>query len=128
MPNRIGIDIGGTFTDVVLLQDNGQFVVYKEDSTPNEPLRAISQGLSGLADAVDTSVESLLESTEFLVHGQTMATNALIERNGPVIGLLCTEGFRDVIHLGRGAKPERFNVHLQKPNTIFMFSMSYLTK
>jgi N-methylhydantoinase A len=43
-----------------------------------------------------------------------MATNALIQRNGPVVGLLCTEGFRDVLHLGRGAKPERFNVHLQK--------------
>lgn len=114
MANRIGIDIGGTFTDVVLLQDNGHFHVYKEDSTPDEPLRAITQGLAGLAAEINTNVDSLLESTEFLVHGQTMATNALIERNGPVIGLLCTEGFRDVLHLGRGAKPERFNVHLQK--------------
>ncbi|MEM7541430.1 MAG: hydantoinase/oxoprolinase family protein [Pseudomonadota bacterium] len=115
MANRIGIDIGGTFTDVVLLQDSGEFLVYKEDSTPTQPLQAITQGLAGIAKEIDTSVESLLESTEFLVHGQTMATNALIERNGPVIGLLCTEGFRDVIHLGKGAKPERFNVHLQKP-------------
>ena len=115
MSNRIGIDIGGTFTDVVLLQDNGQFHVYKEDSTPDEPLRAINQGLAGIAAEIGTSVESLLKSTEFLVHGQTMATNALIQRNGPVVGLLCTEGFRDVLHLGRGAKPERFNVHLQKP-------------
>ncbi|MGB1883250.1 MAG: hydantoinase/oxoprolinase family protein [Gammaproteobacteria bacterium] len=115
MGNRIGIDIGGTFTDVVLLQDNGQFLVYKEDSTPDEPLRAITRGLAGIASEIETPVEQLLETTEFLVHGQTMATNALIQRNGPVIGLLCTEGFRDVIHLGKGAKPERFNVHLQKP-------------
>ena len=115
MSNRIGIDIGGTFTDVVLLQDNGQFHVYKEDSTPDEPLRAITQGLAGITSEVNTTVGTLLESTEFLVHGQIMATNALIQRNGPVVGLLCTEGFRDVIHLGRGAKPERFNVHLQKP-------------
>ena len=114
MSSRIGVDIGGTFTDVVLLQDNGEFLVYKEDSTPDEPLRAIRQGLAGVAAEVNTSVEALLQSTEFLVHGQTMATNALIQRNGPVVGLLCTEGFRDVIHLGRGAKPERFNVHLQK--------------
>ena len=114
MTNRIGIDIGGTFTDVVLLQDNGRFLVYKEDSTPDEPLRAITAGLAGIATEVDTSVEALLQSTEFLVHGQTMATNALIQRNGPVVGLLCTEGFRDVLHLGRGSKPERFNVHLQK--------------
>ncbi len=114
MTNRIGIDIGGTFTDVVLLQDNGQFLVYKEDSTPDEPLHAITAGLAGIAAEVDMSVEALLQSTEFLVHGQTMATNALIQRNGPVVGLLCTEGFRDVLHLGRGSKPERFNVHLQK--------------
>ncbi len=115
MSNRIGIDVGGTFTDVVLLQDNGEFLVYKEDSTPDEPLRAITQGLAGIAREVNVEVESLLRSTEFLVHGQTMATNALIQRNGPLVGLLCTEGFRDVIHLGRGAKPERFNVHLGKP-------------
>ena len=87
MTNRIGIDIGGTFTDVVLLQDNGRFLVYKEDSTPDEPLRAITAGLAGIAAEVDTSVEALLQSTEFLVHGQTMATNALIQRNGPVVGL-----------------------------------------
>jgi len=116
MINRIGIDIGGTFTDVVLLQDNGQFLVYKEDSTPDEPLRAITRGLAGIAGEVGVSVEQLLQSTGFLVHGQTMATNALIERNGPTIGLLCTEGFRDVIFLGRGGKPERFNVHLPKPD------------
>ena len=115
MSSRIGIDIGGTFTDVVLLQDNGQFLVYKEDSTPDEPLRAISRGLAGIAAEAGTSPAELLATTEFLVHGQTMATNALIQRNGPVVGLLCTEGFRDVIHLGKGAKPERFNVHLQKP-------------
>lgn len=116
MINRIGIDIGGTFTDVVLLQDNGKFHVYKEDSTPDNPLRAITQGLSGIAAEIGSSVEDMLRSTDFLVHGQTMATNALIERNGPQIGLLCTEGFRDVIFLGRGGKPERFNVHLQKPD------------
>lgn len=115
MSNRVGIDIGGTFTDVVLLQDNGQFFVYKEDSTPDEPLRAITRGLAGIAAEVGEDVESLLRSTGFLVHGQTMATNALIERNGPAVGVLCTEGFRDVIHLGRGAKPDRFNIHLQKP-------------
>lgn len=115
MANRIGIDIGGTFTDIVMLRDSGQFLVYKEDSTPDDPLRAISQGLAGLSDEIGSTVEDLLASTEILVHGQTMATNALIQRAGPVVGLLGTEGFRDVLHLGRGLKPERFNIHLQKP-------------
>ena len=115
MGHRVGIDIGGTFTDLVLLQDDGRFHVYKEDSTPDEPLRAITQGLAGIAAEAGIDVESLLHETEFLVHGQTMATNALIQRNGPQIGLLCTKGFRDITYLGRGGKPERFNIHLQKP-------------
>ncbi len=114
MGHRVGIDIGGTFTDLVLLRDDGRFHVYKEDSTPDEPLRAITQGLSGIADEAGMNVADLLRETEFLVHGQTMATNALIQRNGPVIGLLATRGFRDIMYLGRGGKPERFNIHLQK--------------
>ena len=116
MGHRVGIDIGGTFTDVVLLRDDGTFHVYKEDSTPDQPLLAITRGLGGLAEEAETTVAELLRETEFLVHGQTMATNALIQRNGPVIGLLCTQGFRDIMYLGRGGKPERFNIHLQKPD------------
>ena len=115
MGHRVGIDIGGTFTDVVLLRDDGRFHVYKEDSTPDQPLLAITRGLSGMAEEAGTTVAELLRETEFLVHGQTMATNALIQRNGPVIGLLCTQGLRDIMYLGRGGKPERFNIHLQKP-------------
>ena len=115
MGHRVGIDIGGTFTDVVLLRDDGTFHVYKEDSTPDQPLLAITRGLSGVAEETGSTIEELLRETEFLVHGQTMATNALIQRNGPVIGLLCTQGFRDIMYLGRGGKPERFNIHLQKP-------------
>ena len=115
MGHRVGIDIGGTFTDVVLLRDDGRFHVYKEDSTPDQPLLAITRGLSGMAEEAGTTVAQLLRETEFLVHGQTMATNALIQRNGPVIGLLCTQGLRDIMYLGRGGKPERFNIHLQKP-------------
>jgi N-methylhydantoinase A len=115
MGHRVGIDIGGTFTDLVLLKDDGEFYVYKEDSTPDEPLLAITRGLSGISEESGISVSDLLQETEFLVHGQTMATNALIQRNGPVIGLMATKGFRDITYLGRGGKPERFNIHLQKP-------------
>ncbi len=115
MGHRLGIDIGGTFTDLVLLRDDGAFRVYKEDSTPDQPLAAIERGLAGIARDAGLDPADLLRDTEFLVHGQTMATNALIERNGPAIGLLCTEGLRDILYVGRGGKPERFNIHLQKP-------------
>lgn len=115
MGYRIGIDIGGTFTDLVMRNDQGDFFMYKEDSTPSEPLRAINRGLVGLADEVSLSVEQLLQSTDVLVHGQTTATNALIERNGPKIGLLATKGFRDITYFGYSGKPERYNIHLAKP-------------
>ena len=118
MGHRIGIDIGGTFTDLVLLREDGRFHVYKEDSTPDEPLLAITRGLAGLAEEAGTSGADLLRETEFCVHGQTMATNALIQRSGPVIGLLATQGHRDVMYLGRGGKPERFNIHLKKPRDL----------
>jgi N-methylhydantoinase A len=118
MGHRIGIDIGGTFTDLVLLREDGRFHVYKEDSTPDEPLLAITRGLAGLAQEAGTTGAELLQETEFLVHGQTMATNALIQRSGPVIGLLATQGHRDVMYLGRGGKPERFNIHLKKPRDL----------
>lgn len=118
MGHRIGIDIGGTFTDLVLLREDGRFHVYKEDSTPDEPIVAITRGLIGLAEEAGTNVTDLLRETEFLVHGQTMATNALIQRSGPVIGLLATQGHRDVMYLGRGGKPERFNIHLKKPRDL----------
>lgn len=115
MTFRIGVDIGGTFTDLILIKDNGERFIYKEDSTPQEPLKAITVGLVGLAKEAGLSATEMLKSTEVLVHGQTRATNALIERNGPKIALLGTEGFRDVIYFGNGGKPERFNIYLEKP-------------
>lgn len=115
MSYRIGIDIGGTFTDLVLIKDSGEFFIYKEDSTPTEPLKAISNGLIGLAGEAGIASEDMIRATSILVHGQTRATNALIERNGPKIALLSTEGFRDVIYFGNAGKPERFNTHLAKP-------------
>jgi N-methylhydantoinase A len=116
MKFRIGIDIGGTFTDLVLIKDTGERFIYKEDSTPREPLMAITRGLEGLArEAGLSSTREMLSATDVLVHGQTRATNALIEKNGPKVGLLCTEGFRDITYFGNAGKPERFNIRLPKP-------------
>lgn len=112
---RVGIDIGGTFTDFTVVDDGGSVFLWKEDSTPDEPTRAIMTGLSAVADVLDTTVEQLLERTSLFVHGTTAATNAVIQRNGPAVGLLCTEGFRDVLYFRNGYKPDRFNIHLEHP-------------
>ena len=115
MTYRIGIDIGGTFTDFTVVDDRGRVSLWKEDSTPDDPGRAIEQGLHAVAGNLGTDLGALLGQTALFVHGSTIATNTLIQRNGPRIGLLCTRGFRDIIHLRDGFKPERFNIHLRHP-------------
>ena len=112
---RVGIDIGGTFTDFVVADDTGGVTLWKEPSTPDQPERAIADGLAALAAARGATVAELLGQTRLLVHGTTIATNTVIQRSGPALGLLCTEGFRDVLHYRDGFKPERFNVRFSPP-------------
>ncbi len=112
---RIGVDIGGTFTDFTVVDEQGRFTLYKEPTTPDEPTRAIEQGLAAVAERMGMEQAELLARTRLFVHGTTIATNQVIQRNGPEIGLLCTEGFRDVLYLRDGFKPERFNIRLPHP-------------
>ncbi|MGR9091417.1 MAG: hydantoinase/oxoprolinase family protein [Gammaproteobacteria bacterium] len=111
----LGVDIGGTFTDFSLLDERGQISLWKESSTPRDPGNAIQQGIRALAEQSGNSLEEFLAKLDLFVHGQTIATNTVIQRNGPKTALLCTEGFRDVIHFRDGFKPERYNIQLQPP-------------
>ena len=115
MAFRIGIDIGGTFTDFTVVDENGAVTLWKEDSTPDNPVQAIERGIAAVATVLDCELTEFLQNVDLFVHGSTIATNAVIQRSGPRIGLLCTEGFRDIIHLRDGFKPERFNIHLPHP-------------
>ena len=112
---RIGIDIGGTFTDLTVLEESGRAHLWKEPTTPADPMQAILTGLEGMAGSLDTTVEALLGDARLLVHGTTIATNTVIQRNGPRIGLLATKGFRDVLYFRDAWKPERFNVRFSPP-------------
>ena len=115
MPFRIGVDIGGTFTDFTIVDDRGNVTLWKEDSTPDDPTKAIELGLPAAAALLGLESEDLLRGATQFVHGTTIATNTLIQRSGPTVGLICTDGFRDVIYFRDGFKPERFNVHLPRP-------------
>jgi N-methylhydantoinase A len=116
MSYRIGIDIGGTFTDFVVADGRHNVHLWKEDSTPGESTLAIKKGLTALSEQLGLSLADFFDQTSLLVHGTTIATNTVIQRNGPDIGLLCTEGFRDVLYFRDGFKPERFNIHLPHPH------------
>ena len=101
-PIRIGIDTGGTFTDFVSAQGS-HLTAFKAPSTPHNPAEAILSGIARiLADAEAPSFE--------IVHGTTVPTNALLERKGARTALITTEGFEDVIEIGRQARPDLYNL------------------
>lgn len=110
---RIGIDVGGTFTDLVAIDDQGTTTFTKSPSTPQDQSIGVINGLTDLAERVGMpDLRSLLGATERIVHGTTVATNALLERKGARVGLLTTEGHRDVLEMHEGLKPERYNLLL----------------
>src|SRR6185437_14567402 len=100
----VGVDTGGTFTDFVLLED-GRFRVHKVLSTPDDPARAILRGLDDLGIVSDPGA---------LVHGSTVATNAVLERKGVRTGLITSEGFRDVLEIGRQTRPKLYALRVER--------------
>src|SRR5919106_2758527 len=112
---RIGIDVGGTFTDLAAVDERGRVVIAKCASTPRDPSDGLMEGLALLAAEVGTDVEGLLGATERIVHGTTVATNALLERKGAKVGLLTTEGHRDILEMREGLKDDRYNLRMPPP-------------
>lgn len=111
-PVQIAFDIGGTFTDFVLQDSaNSGMRFWKVPSTPDDPSRAV---LAGLADVLDESgVKG--PDIEVVLHATTVATNAIIERKGPRTAFITTQGFRDIIIMGRQKRYDTFDVYLTKP-------------
>lgn len=117
MSRRIGIDIGGTFTDFALLEGD-DVVLEKTLSTPDDRSLAVMQGLEKLAERQGEPLADFLAGVEAIVHGTTIADNTLIEMDGAVTGLLTTEGFRDELELRRGYKEDIWDVRLPPPPAI----------
>ena len=112
---RIGIDVGGTFTDIVAVSDTGTVTFSKAASTPNDPSIGVMNAVERLADELGINSETLLSKTESIVHGTTVATNGLLERKGAKTGLLTTLGHRDVLEMREGLKDDRYNMRLPAP-------------
>ena len=109
-PARIGVDIGGTFTDVVLEKDDIRYTA-KVLTTPRAPEQGVGQGIQGvLTDSGVTPGEVAL-----IIHGTTLATNALIERKGVTTALVTTQGFRDSVEMGSESRFEQYDINMEKP-------------
>src|ERR1700722_17102583 len=115
---KIGIDVGGTFTDLVAVDDAGHSTLAKVASTPQDPSIGVMAGLDRLGEILHLSPADLLAQTERIVHGTTVATNALLEHKGARVGLLTTEGHRDVIEMREGLKEDRYNLRMPPPEQL----------
>ncbi len=114
----IGVDVGGTYTDVVAIDQAGQTVFAKSPSTPADQSVGVMAGLDELARRLKLTREEMLAGTERLVHGTTVATNALLERKGAKVALLTTEGHRDVVEMREGLKPDRYDLRSPPPEPL----------
>ena len=111
---KLGVDIGGTFTDIVLLGSDGSLFGKKILSTPGDYSLAIEDGVVDLLRETDVPPGEITG----LAHGTTIATNAIIERRGAVVALITTRGFRDILELGRFRTPRLYDMHFRKPEPL----------
>jgi N-methylhydantoinase A len=115
--HRVGIDVGGTFTDFLLTGDSGR-LVHKTSSTPDDPSRGFVTGLAEIAARLDTTLEEFVAQVDLIVHGTTVTRNALLTRSGARTGLLVTEGFRDTLALRDGRREEPYDNRLAPPKPL----------
>ena len=109
---RVGVDIGGTFTDAVLMDtDSGRVAISKVLTTPNDPAVGFMDAINRLRDQEGVAPEEIAD----VVHATTIATNAILERRGSRVGLLVTRGFRDILEIGRQVRHELYNLQTEKP-------------
>ena len=101
--------------DLVSVDEAGRVALAKSASTPDDPSRGIMEGLGLLAGEVGRDLPGLLAETDRLVHGTTVATNALVERKGARVGVLTTAGHRDILEMREGLKEDRYNLRMPPP-------------
>ncbi len=112
---RVGIDAGGTFTDLIARDTHtGQVYSHKLASTPHNPADAIVRGIDELTDKHELGSPDI----ELIAHGTTVGTNTLLQRNGARIALITTKGFRDLLEIGRQTRPINYNMHIDFPPAV----------
>ncbi|MBM3678114.1 MAG: hydantoinase/oxoprolinase family protein [Actinobacteria bacterium] len=115
MSFRLGIDVGGTFTDFLLVGDDDFRLVHKTSSTPDDPSVGFVTGLEEMGRQLGGDARALLAQTEVIVHGTTVTTNAVLTHRGSKTGLLGTKGFRDTLALRYGLREASYDNRIQPP-------------
>src|SRR4051812_12895180 len=109
---RLGVDVGGTFTDLIFVDDeSGKIEIHKLPTTPDDPSLGTVDGIERLTAEVGVAPADL----DQVFHGTTIATNIVIEHDGARVGMLTTEGYRDILHIARHKKPLNFSNYQDLP-------------
>jgi len=108
---RISIDVGGTFTDCLVLSDDGSLEAFKSPTVPSRPSEGVLRCLELAAEFYEMDVEQFVADVEVIIHGTTLALNTLVTGRGANVGMLTTEGFRDVIEIRRGLRDQRVSLY-----------------
>ena len=117
-PWRIGVDVGGTFTDMVLRDAAGAVRIYKTPSVPADPSEGVLGVLRLAAQQLDLPLSALLRDCALFVHGSTVATNTILEKKGARVGMLTTEGFRDSLEIRRGIRDNQWDHRTPFPEVL----------
>jgi N-methylhydantoinase A len=121
----VGIDVGGTFTDCVLVEADGKTNVEKTFTTPEDPSLGVLSGLEKLADRAGLTCKEFVAAVSRIVHGTTITTNAVLTGRGAKTGFITTEGFRDVLLMRRGVREEQFNSKCAPPTPLVPRHFTY---
>jgi N-methylhydantoinase A len=108
-PFRIGVDVGGTFTDIVVVDGQSSVAAFKSPSRPTDPEGGVLAAVDLAAEQIGLSRQEFLSQCSLFVHGSTIATNTLLERKGSKVGLITTQGFRDSLEIRRGIRTDPWN-------------------
>src|SRR6188768_1421943 len=117
-PWRIGVDVGGTFTDMVLRDAAGAVRIFKAPSVPADPSEGVLGVLRLAAQQLDLPLTALLRDCALFVHGSTVATNTILEKKGAKVGMLTTEGFRDSLEIRRGMRENQWDHRAPFPEVL----------
>src|SRR5258706_8418216 len=108
----IGVDVGGTFTDIVFADtETGQTLIHKVPTTPDDPSRGVVAGIGELCERSGLPRANI----DHVLHGTTIGTNGVLEYDGAVTGMITTEGYRDIVHIGRHQRPQHYSIRQEVP-------------
>ncbi|MBI3302492.1 MAG: hypothetical protein HYZ72_10525, partial [Deltaproteobacteria bacterium] len=123
---KIGIDVGGTFTDFLVTDSQGEATAYKTPTTPKHPEVGVFRGLEKITASQELGLKEFLRQVETIVHGTTITTNTVLTGDGAKTGFLTTKGFRDILNMRRGLKERQYDSKYSPPPPLVLSGVGFL--